>query len=108
MKATFFEILGSELAVVWDDRHESYYPLEALRLNCPCANCQGEPDLFGRVSTPGPMATTPKSFEIDSLERVGNYGLQFNWSDGHGWGIWTWERLRAVCPCEICKPKVDA
>ena len=105
MIPNFFEVLGTELAVVWSDGHESYFPLEALRLNCPCANCAGEPDLFGRVYSPGPMPTTPKSFEVDSVERVGNYGIQFNWSDGHGWGIWTWERLRAVCPCEICKPQ---
>lgn len=105
MIPNFFEVLGTELAVVWPDGHESYFPLEALRKACPCANCTGEPDLFGRVYSPGPMSTTPKSFEVDSLERVGNYGLQFNWSDGHGWGIWTWERLRSVCPCEICKPQ---
>ena len=104
MIPNFFEILGAELAVVWADGHESYYPLEALRRACPCANCSGEPDLFGRVYKGAPIAMTPKSFEADSLERVGNYGLQINWSDGHGWGIWTWDRLRAICPCSICRP----
>lgn len=104
MKATFYQVIGIELAVVWDDHHESYYPLEALRRACPCANCSGESDLFGRVSKGSAQTMTPRSYEVNSIEPVGNYGIQMNWADGHGWGIWTFERLRAVCPCQECHP----
>jgi len=107
MKATFYQVIGIELAVVWDDQHESYYPLEALRRACPCANCAGEPDLFGRVYKGAEMTMTPRSYEATSIEPVGNYGLQINWADGHGWGIWTFERLRAICPCEVCQALRD-
>lgn len=105
MKATFYQVIGIELAIVWDDQHESYYPLEALRRACPCANCSGEPDLFGRISRGSQTPMTPRAYQAQSIEPVGNYGLQINWADGHGWGIWTFERLRAICPCEECQTR---
>ncbi len=84
--------------VVWDDGHESYYSLEALRRACPCAVCSGEPDLFGRIYLGGEQRYRPESFVIQSIEPVGNYALQINWADGHTYGIWTYERLREVEP----------
>jgi DUF971 family protein len=108
MKATFHQVIGIELAVVWEDGHESYYPLEPLRRACPCANCSGEPDLFGRISKGAPTAMSARSWEVTSIEAVGNYGIQINWADGHGWGIWTFERLRAICPCEACRAGEEA
>jgi DUF971 family protein len=35
---------------------------------------------------------------------VGAYGLRVQWSDGHGTGIYTFERLLATCPCARCRP----
>jgi DUF971 family protein len=102
MRPKQLEVLGTELVVVWDDGHESYYALEQLRRNCPCAACSGEPDLFGRVATAPPSQLSIRSFEISSIDRIGNYGLQPTWADGHTWGIWTFDRLRSVCPCAIC------
>ena len=100
-----YQQLGDFLVVVWDDDHESYYPLEALRRACPCANCSGEPDLFGRMSRPAQEELTSRSFELTSVDRIGHYALQPNWADGHQWGIWTYDRLRGVCPCEECRGK---
>ncbi|HVR42663.1 MAG TPA: DUF971 domain-containing protein [Thermoanaerobaculia bacterium] len=98
----FLDLIGSELAIVWDDGHESYYPLEQLRRHCPCAVCSGEPDLFGNVARGPAPRYTDESFEATSVERVGNYGLQIGWKDGHPFGIWTLERLRSLCPCPTC------
>ncbi len=95
----FHEVIGNELVVVWSDGHESYYALETLRRQCPCAVCSGEPDLFGRIQRGPEQELTPRSFELLSVERSGNYGLQLNWADGHAWGIWTFENLRRACPC---------
>ena len=39
---------------------------------------------------------------------VGNYALQPNWADGHNYGMWTYDRLRTICPCEECKKKSSA
>jgi DUF971 family protein len=103
MRPISHQIIGDLVVIVWEDGHESYYPLEYLRRRCPCAHCAGEPDLFGRMSRPTPQALTDRSFEIHALQMVGNYALQPHWADGHVWGIWTFERLREACPCEECR-----
>ncbi len=36
------------------------------------------------------------------LESVGNYAVRMTWDDGHNSGIYTWERLRVMCPCQEC------
>lgn len=74
-----------------------------LRRACPCAVCSGEPDLFGRMYGGAPQHYSPKSFQLRSVDRVGNYALQPNWADGHDAGIWTFERLRQFCPCDDCE-----
>jgi DUF971 family protein len=103
MRPASYQVLGNLLVVVWDDGHESYYPLEELRRACPCASCSGEPDLFGRMMGGGPQRYRPDSFHVQSIEPVGNYAIQINWADGHTYGIWTFERLRALC--SDCQPK---
>ena len=87
-------MIGDTLVVVWEDGAESYYPLEKLRRACPCAACSGEPDLFGRMAGGGPQHYRAESFELRSVDRIGNYAIQPNWADGHTYGIWTFERLR--------------
>lgn len=102
MRPDSFQVLGNELVVVWDDGHESYYPLDELRRACPCAGCSGEPDLFGRMAYGPKQVFRRESFQLRDVERIGNYALQPNWMDGHSYGIWTFERLRAHCPCGAC------
>ena len=97
MRSASVQVLGNLLVVVWDDGHESYYPLEDLRRACPCAVCSGEPDLFGRMYGGVPQRYRPESFTLQGVEPIGNYALQPNWADGHTYGIWTFERLRAHC-----------
>ena len=108
MNPTFLEVMGTELAVVWSDGHESFYSLEELRRRCPCAVCSGEPDLFGRLAKGPGQTLSPRSFQATSVERVGNYGVQLNWADGHTFGIWTLDRLREACPCPACAPEATA
>lgn len=105
MRPTLVEEIGRELVIAWEDGHESYYGLEFLRKACPCANCAGEPDLFGRLAKGPSIPFRPESFQLAGLERIGNYGLQPNWKDGHTYGIWTWEALRRICPCERCEQR---
>lgn len=105
MTAGSYQVVGNSLVVVWQDGHESYYLLEQLRRECPCANCAGEPDLFGRIARGAPQRYAPESFQLRQIEAVGNYALLPKWADGHDWGIWTFERLRAMCDCEECKAK---
>jgi DUF971 family protein len=46
--------------------------------------------------------TVPADVRPLRLALVGAYGLQVDWSDGHGTGIYTFEHLLAVCPCPGC------
>jgi hypothetical protein len=39
----------------------------------------------------------------ESVEAVGKYAIRFKWNDGHDLGIYSWQFLREVCPCEECK-----
>jgi DUF971 family protein len=103
MRPASYQLLGDLLVVVWDDGHESYYPAEALRRACPCAACSGEPDLFGRMAGGGPQNYRQNSFVLVGVEPMGNYALQPTWGDGHTFGIWTFDRLRAMCPCDECR-----
>ena len=36
--------------------------------------------------------------QLRDLQQVGGYALQFQWSDGHYTGIYTWETLRLADP----------
>jgi DUF971 family protein len=108
MRPASYQLLGDLLVVVWDDGHESYYPAEALRRACPCAACSGEPDLFGRMAGGGPQHYRPNSFVLLGVEPMGNYALQPTWADGHTFGIWTFDRLRALCDCEACRTAAKA
>ncbi len=87
--------VGRELAIVWDDGHESYLGLEELRRACPCAVCNGEPDVLGRGEIPA-KHHTPASFELAGLGFVGGYGLQPRWADGHASGIYSFRLLRTL------------
>jgi DUF971 family protein len=87
-----------ELTVYWDDGHVSVFPIRYLRLECACANCVSE--LTGqRVIDPNAI---PQDITITGAEHVGRYGVRFTFSDWHNQGIYTWARLRELCPCDQC------
>jgi len=90
----------NRLLIMWDDGHQSRYAPFELRLACPCAQCVDE--LTGqRVIRPEHVAPDIRPQE---MRPVGRYGVSFQWSDGHGTGIYTFERLRELCQCERCRP----
>lgn len=91
------QVVGRELAIAWSDGHETYLPLETLRRACPCAVCNGEPDVLGRGEKPEPKLV-PASFELVSHEMVGGYGWCPAWADGHSTGIYSLAYLRKLDP----------
>ncbi len=97
-------VAGRELAIAWADGHESYYPLDRLRRDCPCAGCRARA-AGPREDSPlrvvrGPQ---PEELAVDRLVPVGAYAVQIVWSDGHDAGIYAFEALRRSCPCSACE-----
>ncbi|MFL6590529.1 MAG: DUF971 domain-containing protein [Chthoniobacterales bacterium] len=89
------QLIGNEIAIVWDDGVESYLERERFRRACPCALCGGEPDVLGNVSRPN-VSYTPASFELVGWQIVGGYALQPQWADGHSTGLYSFQYLRRL------------
>jgi ATP-binding protein involved in chromosome partitioning len=87
-----------DVRILWRDGHESVYPARYLRLQCRCAVCIEE--MTGQALLD--PETVPGEVHPLSLELVGSYAIQPRFSDGHVTGIYTFDRLRAACPCSIC------
>ena len=47
-------------------------------------------------------AEVPEDIMPEAIEYVGRYALRFRWSDGHDTGLYPWDLLRRLCPCEVC------
>lgn len=90
------QIIGSELAIKWDDGAESFVPSEKLRRHCPCAGCKGETDVMGNVYTAPPAALSSKAYQLLRVVNVGNYAVQPVWADGHATGLYSFDYLRRV------------
>lgn len=94
------------LTIEWADGHTSAYPYRYLRDKCPCATCT-------ELGAPSPAAATPfpmlgvKPLKPDRAELVGRYALQIYWNDGHSTGIYSFDFLRASCPCAECNGKAS-
>lgn len=87
-----------DVAVHWHDGHASVYPARALRLQCPCAGCVDEVTGGSRLVE----ASVSADVHPLAIQLVGRYGMAIRWSDGHGTGIYAFDRLRAACPCGLC------
>ncbi|HXG95402.1 MAG TPA: DUF971 domain-containing protein [Blastocatellia bacterium] len=88
-----------EITVRWDDGHVSQFNTKYLRSECTCANCVSETTGL-RILDP---ATVSEDLTVIGAQHVGRYGVKFTFSDRHDDGIYTWERLRELCPCDECR-----
>jgi len=48
-------------------------------------------------------ATVPDDVAALQIRLVGNYAIRIDFSDGHGTGIYTYDFLAQLCPCERCE-----
>lgn len=85
-----------EIAIRWPEGEEVFISLEQLRRHCPCASCSGEKDILGKTHQAARQPYSHHSFTLRRFDRVGNYGIQPLWADGHSTGIFTWEYLRLI------------
>jgi DUF971 family protein len=89
------QLIGEEVAIAWSDGAETYYAAERLRAASPSAETQGERDLFGR-RIGGEAPRRHEGVRVLGWERIGNYALRFDFSDGHRTGLYTFEYLRKL------------
>jgi len=98
---------GAGIDIVWSDQHRSHYDFVYLRDLCPCAMCDDE-----RRKKHQAAASTPASSALLPLfkarpgaraaKAVGHYALQIDFTDGHATGIYSYDYLRTICPCDEC------
>ena len=79
------------VTLTWSDGRVDLFDLAELRANCPCAECR-ERRKAGQAVWPRSGSHQPLS--ILDARLVGAFGIGFEWSDGHGTGIYTWDALR--------------
>lgn len=87
------------IEITWDENHVGKYPARELRIHCHCASCREE--MSGQPLLDA--ATVPEDVRPVTIQLVGSYAIRIDWSDGHSTGIYTYEYLRELCPCEKCK-----
>ncbi len=96
---------GEGVHITWSDGHTSKYPFPYLRDLCPCALCNDERDKNARMGSKTGTSVLPMfkpRVTAKSANVVGNYAIQILFSDGHTTGIYSYEHLREICPCEQC------
>lgn len=94
-RPTNIQLIGDEVAIVWDDGTESYFGFEPLRAASPSAETQGERDILGNQYG----GDAPRKFSgvrVLGWEQVGNYALRFDFSDGHRTGLYSFDYLRKL------------
>jgi DUF971 family protein len=98
---------GVGVDITWADGHSSHLDFAYLRDQCPCATCNDE---RAKKESMGPVGLTqspllpmykPKA-RAQSAAQVGNYAIQIGFSDGHATGIYSYDYLRTLCPCDDC------
>jgi DUF971 family protein len=94
------------VVVEWNDGHVSHYPFQLLRAGCPCVECRGGHDQM--TADPSEdvfdvQIQDSAAIHLVNLALVGSYGMNFQWEDGHQEGIFHWDYLRKLCPCDLCR-----
>jgi DUF971 family protein len=112
---------GAGVDITWTDGHTSHYGFPYLREQCPCAMCNDErqkraqgqqKDMQLKQGNPSPGPAPALSSPLlpmfkpkltaKAAHAVGNYALQIDFNDGHATGIFSFDFLRTICPCEEC------
>jgi DUF971 family protein len=112
---------GAGVDITWSDAHTSHFDFAYLREQCPCAMCNDEREKKveremkdERLKKENPVRGTVPALSSPLLpmfkpkltakaaHAVGNYALQIDFNDGHTTGIYSFDFLRTICPCEDC------
>jgi len=96
------DIENRAMQINWQDGHTSIYDLTYLRRACPCAECQPWKDGIGKPGdVPDKVLRAVGELKaIGDVQTIGGYAIQIHWADGHSFGIYDWDYLREICPCD--------
>ncbi len=89
------QLKEQRLVVEWQDGERSEYALDELRRVCPCASCRTEREQQD-TNPLRILKSDPTDVRVTSAQLVGNYAIQFDWSDGHNTGIFEFRFLRKL------------
>ncbi len=78
--------------ITWDDKKVTRYPNRYLRSMCPCASCVNEVTGERTIN----LESIDPEVKIMGVDPVGRYALHFQWSDGHGTGLYSFDTLRKL------------
>lgn len=94
---------GEGVVITWSDGHASRYDFPYLRDHCPCATCNDE-RLRKSQEKPGTVVLPiyKERVKARGAKAVGNYAIQIEFSDTHATGIYSFDALREMCPCQEC------
>jgi DUF971 family protein len=96
---------GVGVDITWSDAHSSHYDFAYLREHCPCATCR-EGHGKREEDPPAVSASAFPMFQPKITARaaaaVGTYAIQIEFTDGHTAGIYSFDHLREICPCDAC------
>lgn len=98
---------GTGVDIDWADGHSSHFDFVYLREHCPCATCNDErakKQSMASMNLPSsPLLPMYKPKPLaQAATQVGNYAIQITFKDGHFTGIFSYEYLRTICPCDQC------
>jgi DUF971 family protein len=80
---------GAGVDITWADGHSSHFDFPYLRDQCPCATCNDE---RGKKEAAA-------AFHLPASPLL---PIQIVFNDGHSTGIYSYDYLRTLCPCEEC------
>jgi len=90
------DLIADEVAIRWSNGEESYVKMDFLRSHSPSAENQGEKDLTGGVILAPEVGRDFRGVRVTSWSAMGSYALQFQFSDGHNTGLYSFDYLREL------------
>ena len=80
------------LEITWSPDEVVCYKIRAVRCACSCAACVDEHTGERKLN----VDAVPDDIGITDMQLVGNYAVQFTFTDGHETGIYSWDHLYGV------------
>ena len=99
---------GAGVDITWSDGHASHYDFSLPSRRMPLRHLQRRARKKARPSPPQAQPPPPPypcsnpNPPRKSANAVGNYAIQFTFTDGHATGIYSYDHLRTICPCPDC------